>query len=271
LGYRLNADAEIAALDLLAAAKLLDDWGRDFGRNGEADADAAAGRRQDRIVDADDVAAHVEQRAAGVSAVDARVGLDVAVVGSTSGGAQNRGNDAGGDGAAEPERVTDRDHPVARARLPRVAEFDEREGLVADDLEHREIRGCVRTDQLGRIFGAVGHLYGDLFDRAVAARRADDVVVGDHVAVGRDDEAGAERLALAVLRLGPAAAAEEVLERRAGEGVDVLHLDPLAGGDIDHRRLELGRQVGKAFGRSGTGHGARDAGVVVLGDLRPGG
>jgi hypothetical protein len=46
------------------------------GRNREADADRAARLRHDRGVDADEVAAHVDQRTAGIALVDRRVGLD---------------------------------------------------------------------------------------------------------------------------------------------------------------------------------------------------
>ena len=46
------------------------DWDR------EADADVAAGARDDRGVDADELAVQVDERAAGVAGIDRRVGLN---------------------------------------------------------------------------------------------------------------------------------------------------------------------------------------------------
>ncbi len=60
----LEADAKIAALDFLTIAQLLDDRRGDFGWDRKTDPDTATRRREDRVVDADHVAAHVEQWAA---------------------------------------------------------------------------------------------------------------------------------------------------------------------------------------------------------------
>ena len=57
------------------------DGGR-IGGHGEADADRAAGRRDDRRVHADHLAVHVEQRPARVALVDGGIGLQVVVVGA---------------------------------------------------------------------------------------------------------------------------------------------------------------------------------------------
>src|SRR3546814_16466016 len=70
LAQRADLDAQIAALDRLALAQRVDDRRRLFRRDGEADADIAAGGREDLAVDADHIAAHVEHRAAGVALVD---------------------------------------------------------------------------------------------------------------------------------------------------------------------------------------------------------
>src|SRR5262249_10929396 len=65
----LNAHAKPAADDL-AAPKLVDDALRRIGWNRKTDADRATTRRVDRRIDADHVAIHVEQRAAGIAAID---------------------------------------------------------------------------------------------------------------------------------------------------------------------------------------------------------
>jgi len=90
------------------------------------------------------------------------------------------------------------------------------------------------------------------------------VVVGDDIAVGRDDEAGAERLRLARLGLLPVLllfleAAEQLVERRAGrqarDAAQAADFDFLRGRNVDHRGLKPRGQVGEAAGRAaGGGH-----------------
>ena len=78
--------------------------------------------------------------------------------------------------------------PICAALLSPKADIGQR--LVGVDLQHREIGARVAADDLGGVFAVVlqGHLdLGGL---------ADDVVVGDDVARGVDDKAGAERDAL---------------------------------------------------------------------------
>ena len=153
---RLEADAEIAALRPLAAAQRVDHRLGSLGRDGEADADAGAGRRDQRRIDADDVAVEVEHRAAAVAHVDGGVGLDVAVVGAGAGDpAVKRRDDAGGDGAAKAVGIADGDDPVADPRLGAVAPVDEGQ-VAALDLQQREVGRLVAADDPRRIFLAVG-------------------------------------------------------------------------------------------------------------------
>ncbi len=84
----------------------------------------------DRGVDADDFAVEVEQRAAGIAAIDGGVGLDVIVVGAGIDIAVARRDDAGGHRAAEAERIADGDHPFAEPQLVAVAELHRLERLV---------------------------------------------------------------------------------------------------------------------------------------------
>ena len=97
-------------------------------------ASAAGGalrRPADRGVDADDLAGHVDQRAAAVAGVDRRVGLDRRVdvalpcaSGPTFDRPVQRADDAAGDGGVEAERRADRDDALADvevAGLPMVA------------------------------------------------------------------------------------------------------------------------------------------------------
>jgi hypothetical protein len=82
VGDLLDADAEPAAAKLAELAQLIDHAGHGLGGHRKADADRAAGRRDDQGVDADHFAVEVEQRAAGIAAVDGGVGLDVVVIGT---------------------------------------------------------------------------------------------------------------------------------------------------------------------------------------------
>ena len=72
----LRLDAEPAARDLAVADDLLEHVARERDRDREADAQRAARLREDRAVDADQIARRVDQRAAGVAGIDRGVGLD---------------------------------------------------------------------------------------------------------------------------------------------------------------------------------------------------
>ncbi len=142
------------------------------------------------------------------------------------------------------------------------------------DLEHGDVRGDVAPDHLGLIFGAVGERDGDLLDHRVGPRRRDDMVVGDDIAVGGDDEARAERTAAlrdrafalaALLGRLAAEAAEEFLEAR--RQLPALDLDALPGRNVDHRGLQPLGEVGEAHRRVARRRRADRAGLVLR-DLR---
>ena len=79
---RLQRDAgDGAALDLAELDQVVHHVPREVARDGEADALVAAGLAEDGGVDADELAARVDQRAAGVARVDGGVGLDEVLVG----------------------------------------------------------------------------------------------------------------------------------------------------------------------------------------------
>src|SRR5260221_279800 len=73
--HLLDLDAQPAAIHLAVLAQLRDDGLGEVGRNGEADADAAAIRRVDRGIDADHLTLLGKGRATGIAAVDRRVEL----------------------------------------------------------------------------------------------------------------------------------------------------------------------------------------------------
>src|SRR4029077_2551303 len=80
VGDLLDAQAEPAAAHFAEFAELIDHRHGGVGRHREADAARTAGPRDDRGVDADDLAVEAEQRAAGIAAIDGGVGLNVIVV-----------------------------------------------------------------------------------------------------------------------------------------------------------------------------------------------
>ena len=96
----LRLDADIAAHDLAVLLQLRGHGADHVGRDGEADADRTAGRRQDRGVHADDLAVLGEQRAAGVALVDRRIDLDELIIRAGADVAADGRDDARGDRAA---------------------------------------------------------------------------------------------------------------------------------------------------------------------------
>src|SRR5207302_7453124 len=123
-------------------------------RNRERDADAAAGGRVDRGVDAHHLAIGVEGRTAGIALVHGRVDLDEIVIRTVADVAAAGRDDAGRDGAAEAERITDRQHPVADPGFS-LRKLGEREVRTAFDLDQGDVGARVGADYLGGIGLAV--------------------------------------------------------------------------------------------------------------------
>jgi hypothetical protein len=149
------------------------------------------GARQDRGVDADELAAQIHERAAGIAGIDRRVGLDeVLVAFRVDAGAAERADDAGGHRVAEPNGL-----PIATTKSPTsalsrsaIGQVDEVRGLHLDD---GDVRARVCADDLCLERAVVEQLHGDF------GGVLDDVCVGDDVAVLRiDDHAGARALEL---------------------------------------------------------------------------
>ena len=176
------------------------------GRHGESDALVAGRLGVDGGVDADDFAVHVEQRTAGVAGVDGGVSLnEVLELSGDTGldGAILGRDDAGGNGLREGEGAADGFNPVADLGLIGVAHFDGGQRRTGVDLDDGEVGGLIGADDAGGTaevlrIGIGGELDVDLVGLF------DDVIVGDDVALGIDDEAGAEGLAdLAVVAAVP--------------------------------------------------------------------
>ena len=187
----------------------VDDLLDGLGRNGEADADAAAGRRVDRRVHADDLALGIEGRAAGIAAIDRRVDLQEIVIGAVADVASARRDDAGRHRAAEAERIADREHPIADMRGLR-GKLDIGIIAAALDLEQGEVGLGVGPDDRCGSRLAVVHRHRHI------GRVLHDMIVGHDIAVRRNDEARAQSLAGArLLTRDLPELPEEALERIA--------------------------------------------------------
>ena len=229
--HRLQPGAEPRPLHRLAAALGGgDDDAHHVGGDRKADALRAAGAREDRGVDADELAGHVDQRAAGIAGIDGGIGLDEElVVGDADLGARQRRDDAVGDGLPDAEGIADRQHDVADQQLIGIGEIQRREFLLAVlDPQHREIGAAVLEHDLGLEFALVGQRDLDLVGAL------DDVVVG-HDEAGRIHHHARSQRALHLLRLLAGHAEEAAEDRIVEQRIAVLH--HLGGIDVDHRRL----------------------------------
>ena len=127
----------------------------------------------------DDIAIHVESRAAGIAFVDGCINLDEVVIRTGADVAATCRDDAIGDGAAKPERIADSKDQVANAR-GFVCEFDEREIAAPVDFDQRNIRALVGANDFGGIcFSVIGCDLDGL-------RLVDHMVVGHGISVGTD-------------------------------------------------------------------------------------
>ena len=202
----VHADAEIAVVHRAGLDDLLGRGPGDLRGNGEAGAGKRAAVGDDEGVDADQLAVRIHQRAAGVAGIDGRVGLNkvaglARIVGVRIGPVE-RADDAARDRELEvAEGTAEGQHGLAGMQLGRVAPGNAGQ-VVRVDLDDGEVVELVHAHQLG----------GE--DAAVVERDANlrcavhHVVVGDDVAVGRDDDAAAD----AVLE---SAAAVSCLARRS--------------------------------------------------------
>src|SRR6201987_1738322 len=151
---------------------------------------------------------------AGIARVDGSVGLDEElVVGDADLGARQRRDDAMGHGLPDGEGIADGEHHVADLERVGIGEFERRKTFVLRlDAQHREIRARILEHHLGFEFALVRKRYPDLI------RSLDDVVVGDHEALGVDEDTRAKRtLDLVARSAGRARPSEKAAEDRIVE------------------------------------------------------
>ena len=162
----------------------------EIDRDGKPVAGIESGLTGDRRIDADDLAPHVDQRSSRVTGIDRGVGLNE-VLNRVTAGVQPReqpsfgAHDSSRHGESKrfAERVADRQHPLADARRVGIAEVDGRK-TGGGDLDDRNVRQRVGPDGTSGELPVVEQPHGH------AVRALDDVVIGEDIAVLRDDEAG---------------------------------------------------------------------------------
>jgi hypothetical protein len=113
-----EGDAEVGVGGGAVGEELVGDVGGGGGGDGDAEGDRAGARGEVGLVDADDAAGGVEQRAAGVAGGDGGVDLDevdqrAALGGGAGDLAVDSGDDAGGDGVLQAQRAVDGEHGFA--------------------------------------------------------------------------------------------------------------------------------------------------------------
>ena len=239
--HRLQARAKPRPLDGLAAAlRRSHDDAHHVGRDRKTDALRSAGAREDRGIDAGELAGHVDQRAARIARVDRSIGLnEELVVGDADLRARQRRDDAVGHGLPDAEGIADRDHDVADLQFIGIGKIERRE-FFAPVLQpqHGKIGAAVLEHDLGLEFALVGERNLDLIGAF------DDVVVG-HDQTGRIHHHPRSKRSLHLFGLLAGHAEETAEDRIVEQRIAVLH--HLGGVDVDNGRLHAlhDRRVGK--------------------------
>src|SRR5215468_3876529 len=159
----LNADAQIAAPDVAAFYQLFGDASSHVSRDREADADVAAGRRDDLRVDPHEFARRVDQRASGIALIDRRVGLQKALEAAVAQTrrASLRADDPGGHRLADAERIAHGQRHVAHPYAIGISQREHRQ-VVRVDLEHGQIAARIIAYDLRVVTSIVRQFGPDL-------------------------------------------------------------------------------------------------------------
>ncbi len=163
--------AELAAVHLPGLDQLLHDRADHVRGDREADADVAAGLRQDHRIDADQVAVEPDQRAAGIARIDRGIGLDEVLEAVA---ADARAAERAHDARRSPCAASPNGLPIAITKSP-TCSFEESARRISAGsfasltLEHRDVRALVGADDFGLELDVVDQRDRDL--ARVLARR----------------------------------------------------------------------------------------------------
>ena len=241
-------DAEQCALHQAVLLQVDNHLAYDALRHGERVADVAARRGFDDGVDADQLTSRIDQRATRIARIYRSVGLDERLDAELARDDIQRtclgGYDARRDGRLQVEWRADSQHPLAQTQRIRTAELQSRKCL-GINLNECDIRSRVAADDAGVEFASIVEFHAQL------GGVLDNVVVGDYVAILRDDYTRAARTLLALLwrtLLGSLRKTEEL-----EEGVEVCA----------RRYLNLGYCLDIHYGTHGILCGVGQVGILL--------
>src|SRR6266702_2299236 len=136
-------------------AALLDDLVAhvECGWRGQRKADSfiTAAARNDRGIDADHFTGEVDQRSTRISRINCRIGLQESLELLPESSAALCADDSRGHRGLQPEGAANRKHPVPDLHAVRISELGDGQFLVRIDLDHREVRVFIHTDDLSRV------------------------------------------------------------------------------------------------------------------------
>src|SRR5262249_40518420 len=142
---------------------------------------------EDAGIDANQLASDVDERASRIAGIDRRVRLhEIFVVRESQLGPPRCAHDSGSDRLAQLKRAADREHPFADFQLAGVSPGHHRQASHSN-FQERNVSRWIRADDLALDFTLVWKSDGDFTDVL-----ADDMIVGDDEAVGRDHHTRAE-------------------------------------------------------------------------------
>ena len=195
-----DADAQHRALHGAELDEIVHHLADDVDRDREGIPRIRAGPGNDGGVDTDQFTGCIDQRAAAVARVHGCIRLDerfdpvlpVVVRHRTALGT----DDTGRDSRAQVIRTADSQYPFTEAQVIGIADRNDRK-ILSINLDQGDVRGRVGSHESGRINLVV--FQGDLDDIGAG----DHMVVGHDIAVGADDDTGAQT-DLVTRRLGEA-------------------------------------------------------------------
>src|SRR5262245_8162342 len=153
--------ADVAPANLAVLQEIVDHAPREVAGNREPDALITAALAEDRRVDADQLAAHVDERATRVAWVYRGIGLnEILVTRDAKARAAQRRHDAERDGLIELKRIADCQDPLGDLQLGRVA--PRHRGQIARvDLQQRQVDRGIDADNLRAHLALVAERDGD--------------------------------------------------------------------------------------------------------------
>src|SRR5207302_2384216 len=186
----VDGNSDSTVLHLAISNQLVDRRLYDLSWNREAHPGERAGRRDQERVDAHNLPTRIDQRSARVARIDGRVGLNkltrlaaVRIRIRTVNGA----HDSTRHREAESIRIAECQHRLPRTNLCRISPGNAREIRLAY-LQDREVCDRVSAYQLRLQHAAIARGHPDVH------RTLNHVIVGDDVAIGRNDHAAAQSM-----------------------------------------------------------------------------